>query len=86
MKLVPLNKHVIVKSLDPKGDQMVGKLIILESAREASHQAKVVSSDFDKVVAGDIIIYSKYSGAEFKLDGEDLIVLDDVDILAKIEV
>lgn len=84
MQIVPLNHKVIVQSLDGKGDDIQGGIIIPETAREKSYQARVVSSDFDKVVAGDIILYSRYAGFEFEIEKQHYIVLDAEDIMCKV--
>lgn len=86
LTLTPLNRKVIVRNLDEGGDKIINGIIIPSSAREASHQAKVISSDFEAVKEGDIVLYSKYSGCEFELNKEKLVILDDVDILCKIKV
>lgn len=86
LKLTPLNKKVIVKNLDDGGDKVINGVIIPAAAREQSHQAEVIESDFPAVSKGDVVLYSKYAGAEFKVNNDNYIVLDDVDILCKIEV
>ena len=96
MKLRPLNDKVIVKPL--KADDVTkGGIIIPDSAKEKQQEAEVIAVGPGKVnentgarnaidlKVGDKVLYSKYSGTEFKLDGDDALMLDEGDILAVIE-
>ncbi len=96
MKLRPLNDKVIVKPL--KADDVTKSgIIIPDSAKEKPQEAEVIAVGPGKVnentgarntidlKPGDKILYSKYSGTEFKLDGEDVLMLDEGDVLAVIE-
>ena len=73
-----------------------GGIIIPDTAREKPHEGKVVAVGKGKVAeggklltpeikAGDKILFGKYSGSEIKLEGDDLIVLREDDILGIIE-
>jgi chaperonin GroES len=96
MKLRPLNDKIIVKPLKAEEKTKSG-IIIPDSAKERPQEAEVVAVGPGKVnentgarnpidlKAGDKVLYSKYSGTEFKLDGEDVLMLDEGDVLAVIE-
>lgn len=94
MKLKPLGDRVIVKPLEQESKTKSG-IIIPDTAKEKSHRGKVLSvgeGKFDDgklapmtVKVGDEILYKEYAGDEFKLDGEEVIILKEDDIIAIIE-
>ncbi len=92
MALRPLHDRVIVKRLEEEKKTASG-ILIPDSAAEKPLKAEVVSvgpgkrSDDGKVhapdvKAGDIVLIGKYSGTEVKVDGQDLVVLREDDIMA----
>lgn len=91
MKLQPLGDHIIVKTLESE-EKTASGLVIPESAQEKPTQGKVIavgSGRFEdgkrippEVKAGDKVIYSQYGGTEVKVDGEELLILSERDILA----
>jgi chaperonin GroES len=96
MKLRPLNDKLIVKPI--KAEEMTKSgIIIPDSAKEKPQEAEVVAVGPGKVnettgvrnpidiKVGEKVLYSKYSGSEFKLDGDDVLMLDESDILAVVE-
>jgi chaperonin GroES len=95
MKLRPLGDRILVKRIKEE-EKTKGGIIIPDTAKEKPQEGKVVSvgkgkvADDGKLVvpevkAGDKILFGKYSGSEIKLEGEDLIVLREDDILGIIE-
>lgn len=94
MKLKPLSDRVIVKPLEQESKTKSG-IIIPDTAKEKSHRGKVLSigpGKFDDgklvemtVKVNDTVLYKEYAGDEFKLDGEDVIILKEEDIIAVIE-
>lgn len=92
MSLRPLHDRVIVKRLEEE-KKSLGGIIIPDSAAEKPLKAEVIAvgpgkrSDDGKVHAvdvkvGDTILIGKYSGTEVKVDGQDLVILREDDILA----
>ncbi len=92
MKLRPLHDRVIVKRLEEE-KKSAGGILIPDSAAEKPLKAQVVAvgpgktTDDGKlqapaVKAGDTVLIGKYSGTEVKVDGDDLVVLREDDILA----
>jgi len=90
MGVKPLGDRVLVEALEAE-EVTKGGIVLPQNAQEKPQQAKVVAvgkgkiSD-GKVIApevkkGDIVLYGKYSGTEFKLDGKDLLMLREDDIL-----
>ena len=95
MKIRPLHDRVIVKRL-AEDRTSPGGIVIPDSAAEKPSQGKVVATGKGKILedgsvrpldvkAGDKILFGKYSGTEVKVDGEDLLVMREEDIMAVIE-
>ncbi|OGO04581.1 MAG: co-chaperone GroES [Chloroflexi bacterium RBG_13_54_8] len=92
-KLEPLGDRVVVKAL-AREEVTKGGIVLPDTAKEKPQDGKVIAvgpgklTDEGKRLAmdvkvGDIVIYAKYAGTEFKLDNEELIILRESDILAK---
>src|SRR5215217_7231047 len=93
MKLKPLGDRLIVKPIDEEETTASG-LVLPDTAKEKPQKGKVVAvgdgkwdEDGEKRVPldvsnGDEVLYSKYGGTEIKVDGEDLLVLRESDVLA----
>jgi chaperonin GroES len=95
MNCRPLHDRIIVKRLD-EGEQQVGGIIIPDSAKEKPQQGKVLAVGNGKindegqripldVLAGNIILFGKYSGQEIKLDGEEYLIMKEDEVLAVID-
>ena len=91
MKFRPLHDRVLVKRLD-EDEKSPGGIIIPDTAKEKPSEGKVVAvgsgskSDDGKVTAldvkkGDKILFGKWSGTEVTVDGDDLIIMKESDIL-----
>ena len=94
MKLRPLHDRVVVKRIDAE-DKTTGGIIIPDTAKEKPSQGEVVavgpggrdeSGNLIKldVKAGDKVLFGKWSGTEVKLDGEDLLIMKESDIMGVI--
>ena len=92
MKLRPLHDRVIVKRLEEE-KKSAGGIIIPDQAAEKPLKAEVVAVGPGKITddgkrqapevkAGDTVLIGKYSGTEVKVDGDDLVVLREDDIMA----
>ncbi|MCI5699407.1 MAG: co-chaperone GroES [Lachnospiraceae bacterium] len=94
MKLVPLGDRVVLKELVAEEKTKSG-IVLPGQAQEKPQQAEVVAVGPGGMVdgkevtmnvkTGDQVIYSKYSGTEVKLDGEQYIIVKQSDILAIVE-
>jgi len=96
MNLKPLGDRLIVKAIDEEQTTASG-LVLPDTAKEKPQKGKVLAAgdgrwdeDGEKripldVAAGDTVLYSKYGGTEIKVDGEDLLVLRESDVLAKVQ-
>jgi chaperonin GroES len=95
MKLKPLGDRLIVRAVEEEETTASG-LVLPDTAKEKPQKGEVLAvgdgnwdEDGEKripldVSAGDIVLYSKYGGTEVKVDGEDLLVLRESDVLAKV--
>ena len=95
MNLKPLGDRLIVKAVDEEETTASG-LVLPDTAKEKPQKGKVlavgdgkVNEDTGKrvpldVAEGDEVLYSKYGGTEVQVEGEDLLVLRESDVLAKI--
>ena len=95
MKYKPLHERVVVKRLE-SDSKTEGGIIIPDTAKEKPSEGEVVAvgpgetSEDGKlkpmnVKSGDKILFGKWSGTEFKLDGEDLLIMKESDIMGIIE-
>ena len=95
MNLKPLGDRLIVKASEEEETTASG-IVLPDTAKEKPQRGKVVAvgegkwdEDGDKripldVNEGDEVLYSKYGGTEVKVDGDDLLVLRESDVLAKV--
>jgi chaperonin GroES len=94
MKLKPLGDRLIVRAIDEEETTASG-IVLPDTAKEKPQKGEVLAvgdgrlEDGNRVPldvsAGDEVLYSKYGGTEIKVDGEDLLVLRESDVLAIVE-
>ena len=95
MKFRPLHDRVLVRRIE-REDKTSGGIIIPDTAKEKPQEGEVIAvgggvrGEDGKihpldVKAGDRILFGKWSGSEVKIDGEDLIIMKESDILGIIE-
>ena len=92
-KLHPMEDRVVIMPTD-EAESMRGGLYIPDTAKEKPTQGEVIAVGPGRVEkgtrvamdlkVGDIVIYGKYSGTPFTLDGEEVIIIKASDVLAKI--
>jgi chaperonin GroES len=93
LKLKPMADRVLVKPIE-REEVTRGGIVVPDTAKEKPQEGKVLavgdgrlSEDGKRipldVKVGDIVIFAKYGGTEIKIDGEELIILRESDILAK---
>jgi chaperonin GroES len=91
----PLNDRVIIRRIE-EGEQIRGGIIIPDSAKEKPQEGEVIAVGKGKrldsgeyvgldVQEGDRVLFGKYAGSEVKLDGEELLIMREDDILGVIE-
>jgi chaperonin GroES len=95
MNVRPLNDRVLVKRLEEE-TKTAGGIYIPDSAKEKPTRGKVIAAGSGRydddgkrkpldVKGGDEILFGKYAGTEIKIDGEELIIMREDDILAVVE-
>jgi chaperonin GroES len=95
MKIRPLHDRVIIKRLE-EDRTSPGGILIPDTAAEKPVMGKVVAVGKGKILedgkvrpldvkVGDKILFGKYSGTEVKVDGDDLVVMREEDVMAVIE-
>jgi chaperonin GroES len=95
MNLKPLGDRLIVRAIEEEGTTASG-IVLPDTAKEKPQKGTVLAVGDGKlseetgkripldVSEGDEVLYSKYGGTEIKVDGEDLLVLRESDVLAKV--
>ena len=94
MNLKPLGDRVVVQPI-LKEEVTKGGIVLPDTAKEKPQQGKIVAVGPGKlgddgkrvemeVKKGDIVLYAKYAGTEWKIDGQEYLILRESDILAKI--
>ncbi|MFM8440824.1 MAG: co-chaperone GroES [Acidobacteriota bacterium] len=92
----PLHDRVIVRRIEDSADKTAGGLYIPDSAKEKPQEGEVIAAGAGKykedgsrqaldVKAGDRVLFGKYSGSEIKIDGEEVLIMREDEILGIIE-
>jgi chaperonin GroES len=95
MKIRPLHDRVVVRRMEEER-KTAGGIVIPDSATEKPMRGEVIAIGAGKVLdngelralavkAGDIVLFGKYSGTEVKVDGQELVVMREDDIMGVIE-
>ena len=95
MKFRPLHDRVVVRRIEGE-EKTKGGIIIPDNAKEKPQEGEVIAvgpgarDETGKIVpldlkAGDRVLFGKWSGSEVKLDGEDLLIMKESDIMGVIE-
>lgn len=95
MNLKPLGDRVVIRRTE-EGEQIKGGIIIPDSAKEKPQRGEVVGAGPGKrlengqtapmdVKAGETVLFGKYSGSDVTVDGEELLVMREEEILGVIE-
>ena len=90
--ITPLHDRVIINRIEDNVNQTAGGLFIPDTAKEKPQEGEVIAAGEGKykedgtrqsldVKAGDRVLFGKYSGSEIKLDGEELIIMREDEIL-----
>jgi len=95
MKFRPLHDRVVVRRITPE-DKTKGGIIIPDTAQEKPQEGEVIAvgpggrDENGKLIpidvkAGDHVLFGKWSGTEIKLDGEELLIMKESDIMGVLE-
>ena len=91
----PLHDRIIVRRIE-EGEQKIGGIIIPDTAKEKPQEGEVIAAGEGKykddgtrqpldVKEGDRVLFGKYSGSEIKIDGEELLIMREDEILGILE-
>ena len=94
-KLRPLGDRVVIQPT-PREDMTKSGIVLPDTAKEKPQEGKVIAAGPGRILddgkreamdikKGDKVLYAKYAGTEFKLDGEELLIVSQKDILAIVE-
>jgi chaperonin GroES len=95
LSLKPLGDRLVVEPIEQE-EVTAGGIVLPETAKEKPQQGKVLAvgpgardEDGDRIAmdvkVGDKVLYAKYGGTEFKMDGKKLLILRESDLLAVLE-
>ena len=90
MKLKPIGEKIVVKPI-PQEEKTIGGIVIPDTAKEKPQQGEVIAIGSGKLLdngqkvapevnVGDMVLYSKYSGTEFKEGADEYLILTERDI------
>ncbi|HXH07724.1 MAG TPA: co-chaperone GroES [Vicinamibacterales bacterium] len=94
-RIRPLHDRIIVRRIEEE-EQRVGGIIIPDTAKEKPQQGRVIAVGTGRrekdgkvipldVKEGDTVLFGKYSGQEIKIDGEELLIMREEEILGVVE-
>ena len=92
MKVRPLRDRVLVERLEEEDQKTVGGIIIPDTAKEKPQQGRVIAAGKGRVndkgevfpldvKEGDTVLFGKYAGTEIKIEGKELVIMKESDIL-----
>lgn len=95
MKIVPLGENVVIQRLTAE-EKSAGGIVLPEAAREKPREGRVLSVGDGRLLAngaraepqvseGDRVVFSSYAGSEVVVDGEDLLIMSENEILAVLQ-
>jgi len=95
MKFRPLHDRIVVKRIDAE-EKTAGGIIIPDTAKEKPQQGEVIAvgpgarNEQGQIVpldvkVGDTVLFGKWSGTEVKIDGEDLLIMKESDVMGVLE-
>ncbi len=96
MNLKPLGDRIVLKVIETVEEKTASGIVLPDTAKEKPQQGEVLAVGPGRILdngeripmevaVGDKVIYSKYAGTEVKIDGQELLIISERDILAKVE-
>ena len=95
MKVRPLQDRILVRPLESEEEKKQGGIIIPDTAKEKPQEGEIVAVGSGRILKdggkqalevkkGDRVLFAKYAGTEVKMDGEELLIMREDDVLAVI--
>lgn len=84
--LKPIGKRVVIKRFEAE-EKTASGIVIPVGSKEKPQLAEVlaVGSEVNEIKVGDKVVFKKYGGTEFEIDGQEVLIYDAEDILAVVE-
>ena len=94
-KIRPLGDRIVVEPLE-EDEKTTGGIFLPDTAKEKPQRGKVIAAGPGKMLdsgeiapmsvsAGDVILFAKYGGTEVQVEGKDLLIMHESDVLAKVD-
>ena len=95
MNIRPLDDRIVVQPMEAE-EKTAGGIVLPDSAKEKPQEGKIIAVGNGKLLddgsraklsvkKGDVVLYSKYGGTEIKVEGKDVLIMRESDVLAKVE-
>ena len=95
MNIRPLDDRIVLEQVEAE-EKTAGGIVLPDTAKEKPQKGKILAVGEGKLLddgtrakpsvkKGDVVLYTKYGGTEIKVDGKELLILRESDILAKVE-
>lgn len=95
MNVRPLDDRIVVEPLEAE-TKTAGGIVLPDTAKEKPQKGKVIAVGEGKLLddgkrapmsvkKGDMVLYARYGGTEIKVDGKDLLIMRESDVLAKVD-
>ena len=95
MKIRPLDDRIVVDPMEAE-EKTAGGIVLPDTAKEKPQKGNVVAVGPGKLLddgtraepgvkKGDVVLYAKFGGTEIKVEGKDLLIMRESDVLAKVE-
>jgi chaperonin GroES len=96
VRIKPLADRVVIKVIESTEERTKSGIVLPDTAKEKPQEGEVVAVGIGRlldngervapeVAVGDRVIYSKYAGTEVKLDGQEYLILEERNILARVD-
>jgi len=96
VNLKPLGDRIVLRVIETVEEKTASGIVLPDTAKEKPQQGEVLAVGPGRILdngeripmevaVGDKVIYSKYAGTEVKIDGQELLIISERDILAKVE-
>jgi len=94
MKIRPLDDRLVVEPMEAE-EKTAGGIVLPDTAKEKPQKGKIVAVGCGKLLddgsraplsvkKGDVVLYAKYGGTEIKVEGKELLIMRESDVLAKV--
>lgn len=85
-RLVPIGDRVLIEPVEPPSQ--IGRIVVPDAHKDKPTRGKVgaVGETVEQVKVGDIVVYGKYSGTDIEVNGKEVVLMHESDIIAVVKV